>query len=80
RPSPQVRKKMLRPLLCKNSNSFTNERLDFLVKVSTNFSGAAVGALKSSIIVALDDVDEKSITDLALLELADNVAREFSCW
>ena len=81
RPSPQIRKKMLQPLLCKDSRVFTNKRMDFLVKVTTNFSGAAVGALKSSIIVAMDQHGEPSaLTDHTLLELADNAAREFSCW
>ena len=81
RPSPQIRKKMLQPLLCKDSRAFTGARMDFLVKITTNFSGAAVGALKSSIIVAMDQYREPgSLTDHKLLELADNVAREFSCW
>ncbi|CAF0926260.1 unnamed protein product [Rotaria sordida] len=80
RPSPQIRKKMLRPLLSKGSNLFTNKQLDFLVKVTTNFSGAAVAALRSSIIVALDGKNSSSLPDVVLLELADNVAREFSCW
>jgi SpoVK/Ycf46/Vps4 family AAA+-type ATPase len=80
RPSPKIRKKMLRPLLSKNSNLFTNERLDFLVKVTTNFSGAAISALRSSIIIAIDETDQTSLTNTTLLELADNAAREFSCW
>ncbi|CAF1563663.1 unnamed protein product, partial [Didymodactylos carnosus] len=81
RPSPQIRKKMLRPLLCKDSGVFTSKRIDFLVKITTNFSGAAVGALKSSIIVAMDQYQQPgTLTDHTLLELADNTAREFSCW
>ena len=81
RPSPQIRKKMLQPLLCKDSQAFTGTRMDFLVKITTNFSGAAVGALKSSIIVAMDQFREPgALTDHTLLELADNAAREFSCW
>ncbi|CAF4503885.1 unnamed protein product, partial [Rotaria magnacalcarata] len=81
RPSPHIRKKMLAPLLCKDLKVFTANRIDFLVKVTTNFSGAAVGALKSSIIVAMDQYREPdSLTDKVLLELADNAAREFSCW
>ena len=81
RPSPQIRKKMLQPLLCKDSRAFTGKRMDFLVKITTNFSGAAVGALKSSIIVAMDQYQEPgALTDHTLLELADNAAREFSCW
>ncbi|CAF1421238.1 unnamed protein product [Rotaria sp. Silwood1] len=80
RPSPQIRKKMLRPLLSKGSNLFTNKQLDFLVKVTTNFSGAAVAALRSSIIVALDGKNSDTLPDVVLLELADNVAREFNCW
>ena len=78
RPSPQMRKKMLRPLLVKDSRTFTSERIDYLAKITTNFSGAAVGALKSSIIVAMDN--QSNLTDDNLLELADNAAREFSCW
>ncbi|CAF0903995.1 unnamed protein product [Adineta steineri] len=78
RPSPEIRKKMLRPLLMKNSHTFTNQRLDHLVKITTNFSGAAVGALKSSLIVALDT--KSQLTDDQILTLADNAAREFSCW
>ncbi|CAF0965186.1 unnamed protein product [Rotaria sordida] len=81
RPSPQIRKKMLEPLLCKDLTTFTASRIDFLVKVTTNFSGAAVGALKSSIIVAMDQLkNSEALTDKTLLELADNAAREFSCW
>ncbi|CAF0828728.1 unnamed protein product [Didymodactylos carnosus] len=82
RPSPQIRKKMFRPLLCKNSHTFTNKRLDFLVNITTNFSGAAVGALMSSIIVAMDPNKNASgtLTDHTLLALADKAAREFSCW
>ncbi|CAF3909676.1 unnamed protein product [Rotaria magnacalcarata] len=78
RPSPQIRKKMLRPLLIKDSRTFNSQRIDFLVKVTTNFSGAAVGALKSSIIVAMDN--HPTLSDNELLELTDNAAREFSCW
>ncbi|CAF3476941.1 unnamed protein product, partial [Rotaria sp. Silwood2] len=40
--------------------------------------GAAVGALKSSIVVAMEN--QSYISDDQLLELADNSAREFSCW
>ncbi|UJR32532.1 hypothetical protein I4U23_019994 [Adineta vaga] len=80
RPSPQIRKKMSRPLLCKNSQVSTNERLDFLVKIGTNFNGAAVVALKSSILVMMDEGDQTVLTDHLLLELADNAVREFSCW
>ena len=81
RPSPHIRKKMLQPLLCKDSHAFTGKRMDFLVKITTNFSGAAVGALKSSIIVAMDQYHEPdALTDHTLLELADNAPRDFSCW
>ncbi|CAF1165644.1 unnamed protein product [Rotaria sp. Silwood1] len=81
RPSPQIRKKMLEPLLFKYLEAFTPDRINFLVKVTTNFSGAAVGALKSSIIVAMNQRRNSDIlTDKTLLELADNTAREFSCW
>jgi hypothetical protein len=79
RPSPQIRKKMLQPLLTKDLKDFTDERLDFLVKITTNFSGAAVGALKSSIIIFLAD-NPTTLSDHTLLSLADNTAREFSCW
>jgi hypothetical protein len=81
RPSPETRKTMLRSLLSKDSRIFTSERIDFLVKITTNFSGAAVVALRSSIIVAMDYYGESaSLTNHTLLELADNTAREFSCW
>jgi len=81
RPSPQIRKKMLQPLLFKDPQTFTSSRLDFLTKITTNFSGAALSALRSSIIVAMDRYRQPgTLTDHILLELADNAAREFSCW
>ncbi|CAF1331648.1 unnamed protein product [Didymodactylos carnosus] len=49
-----------------------------ILKITTNFSGAAVGALKSSIIVAMDN--DPNINDSTLLILADAVAREFNVW
>jgi hypothetical protein len=78
RPSPKMRQKMLQPLLVKDSRTFTSQRIDYLSKVTTNFSGAAVLALKSSIIVAMDY--QPNLSEITLLELADNAAREFSCW
>ncbi|CAF1015332.1 unnamed protein product [Adineta steineri] len=78
RPSPKIREKMLQPLVTKDSKIFTAKRMDFLVKITTNFSGAAVGALKSSIIVAMED--DSNITDSTLLVLADVAAREFNVW
>lgn len=45
RPSPAVRSNMLTPLVCKNSRVFTSKRLEDLVKITTNFSGAAISAL-----------------------------------
>jgi hypothetical protein len=81
RPSPQIRKKMLKPLLSDYSETFTSDYIDFLVKITTNFSGAAIGALMSSIIVAMDKNHQPSIfLKKILLELADKVAREFNCW
>jgi hypothetical protein len=81
RPSPKIRKKMLQSLLSKDSHIFTSKRIDFLVKLTTNFSGAAVVALRSSIIVAMDHYREPgSLTDHILLELVDKAAREFNCW
>ncbi|CAF4556236.1 unnamed protein product [Rotaria sp. Silwood2] len=80
RPSPQIRKKMLEPLICMDANIFTSQCMDFLVKITTNFSGAAVGALKSSIIVAMDTYQETGLNENIFLDLADNAAREFSCW
>ncbi|CAF2862951.1 unnamed protein product [Rotaria sp. Silwood2] len=80
RPSPQIRKKMLEPLLSVDANIFTSKCMDFLVKITTNFSGAAVGALKSSIIVAMDTYQASGLTEKIFLDLADNAAREFSCW
>ncbi|CAF4078881.1 unnamed protein product, partial [Adineta steineri] len=81
RPSPNIRKKILEPLLCKDPQMFNVRCIDFLVKITTNFSGAAVGALKSSIIVAMDQNRQSTtLSDRVLLDLADAVAREFSCW
>ena len=77
RPSPATRKHMLNPLIYK-SQFFTSERIDALVKITTNFSGAAVGALRSNIVVEMDR--NPQINDRRLLELADTVAREFNVW
>ncbi|CAF1505896.1 unnamed protein product, partial [Adineta steineri] len=79
RPSPEIRKQMLKPLLTKDLKDFTDERLNFLVKITTNFSGAAIGALKSSIVSFLAD-NPASLSNHTLLSLANNTAREFSCW
>ncbi|CAF1495219.1 unnamed protein product, partial [Didymodactylos carnosus] len=78
RPSPKIREKMLQPLVTKDSKAFTAKCIEFLVKITTNFSGAAVGALKSSIIVAMDS--DPNISDSTLLILADVAAREFNIW
>lgn len=78
RPSPAVRNNMLTPLVCKDSHVFTPKRLDALVKITTNFSGAAISALRSNLIVEMDG--NPKITDHRLLELADGVAREFNVW
>ncbi|CAF4918759.1 unnamed protein product, partial [Rotaria sp. Silwood1] len=78
RPSPKIREKMLQPLITKDSKVFTAKRIEFLVKITTNFSGAAVGALKSSIIVEMDN--DPDIKDSTLLILADVAAREFNIW
>ncbi|CAF0853024.1 unnamed protein product [Adineta steineri] len=78
RPSPAIRKNMFIPLFCKDSNVFTTERIDSLVKITTNFSGAAIGALKSNLIIEMDR--NPNITDHRLLELANSVAREFNIW
>ncbi|CAF3213420.1 unnamed protein product [Rotaria socialis] len=80
RPSPQIRRKMLEPLLYLDANMFNEKCMDFLVKITTNFSGAAVGALKSSIVVAMDSYKSTNLTNKVFLDLADNTAREFSCW
>ena len=77
RPSPATRKHMLNPLIYK-SHFFTSERINALVKITTNFSGAAVGALRSNIVVEMDR--NPQINDRRLLELADTVAREFNVW
>ena len=77
RPSPTSRKHMLNPLIYK-SIVFTSKRIDALVKITTNFSGAAVGALRSNIVVEMDRNPE--INNRRLLELADAVAREFNVW
>ncbi|CAF4658666.1 unnamed protein product [Rotaria sp. Silwood1] len=78
RPSPAIRSNMLLPLVCKDSSVFTPKRIDSLVKITTNFSGAAIGALKSNLIIEMDR--NPKITDHRLLELADSVAREFNIW
>lgn len=78
RPSPAVRNNMLTPLVCKDSRVFTPKRLDALVKITTNFSGAAISALRSNLIVEMEG--NPKITDHRLLELADSVAREFNVW
>jgi SpoVK/Ycf46/Vps4 family AAA+-type ATPase len=78
RPSPAIRTNMLTPLVCKDSSVFTPKRLESLVKITTNFSGAAIGALKSNLIIEMDR--NPNITDHRLLELADSVAREFNVW
>lgn len=81
RPSPKIRAKMLQPLFVKDTSIFTKQRVDFLVRITTNFSGAAVGALKSSLIVAYEQRREtQMITDHTFLSLADAAAREFNCW
>ena len=77
RPSPATRKKLLDPLIYK-SKSFTSKRIDTLVKMTTNFSGAAVVALRSNIVVEMERNPE--INDKRLLELADIVARESNVW
>ncbi|CAM4934856.1 unnamed protein product [Rotaria socialis] len=77
RPSPAIRSNMLLPLVCKNSQVFTPTRIQSLVKITTNFSGAAIGALKSSLII---EFERGRITEHRLLELADGVAREFNVW
>ncbi|CAF1559030.1 unnamed protein product [Didymodactylos carnosus] len=69
---------MLRPLVMKDKRTFTNDRLDFLAIITTNFSSAAVVALKSSLIVVLDSTLQ--LTDDQILRLADSAAREFNCW
>ncbi|UJR07134.1 hypothetical protein I4U23_011422 [Adineta vaga] len=79
RPSPEIRKQMLKPLLTKDLKDFNNDRLNFLVKITTNFSGAAIGGLKSSIVSFLAD-NPTSLSNHTLLSLANNTAREFSCW
>ncbi|CAM4861665.1 unnamed protein product [Rotaria socialis] len=78
RPSPAVRANMLTPLVCKDSRVFTPKLLESLVKITTNFSGAAIGALKSNLIIEMDR--NPKITEHRLLELADGVAREFNVW
>ena len=78
RPSPKIREKMLQPLLTKYSEIFPIRRIEFLVKITTNFSGAAVGALRSSIVVEMEN--GPNISDATLLILADIAAREFNIW
>ncbi|CAF1321194.1 unnamed protein product [Didymodactylos carnosus] len=78
RPSPAIRNNMLTPLVCKDSRLFTPKHLDSLVKITTNFSGAAISALRSNLIIEMDG--NPHITDHRLLELADSVSREFNVW
>ena len=81
RPSPGVRNKMLLPLIY-TSMFFTPERIDALVKITTNLSGAAVTALRSKIVVELKRnpaLDDHRLLNLSG-ELTDTVAREFHVW
>ncbi|CAF0843802.1 unnamed protein product [Didymodactylos carnosus] len=78
RPSPAIRKKMLSPLIVKNSKLFTSKRLDSLVKITTNFSGAGISALKSSVIAEMER--NPLINDHRLLELADSTASDLNVW
>ncbi|CAF3859384.1 unnamed protein product, partial [Rotaria sp. Silwood1] len=78
RPSPGSREKMLNPLISKDSKIFHSKRIESLKRITTNFSGAAVSALKSAIIVEMDR--NSTIDDRRLLELAAIVAREFNVW
>ncbi|CAF3546734.1 unnamed protein product [Rotaria socialis] len=81
RPSPKTREKMLQPLLLKDLRKCTSRHIDFLVRITTNFSGAAIHALRSSIVITLDQCQSlEAFTNHTLLTLADAVAREFSCW
>ncbi|CAF4461961.1 unnamed protein product [Didymodactylos carnosus] len=76
RPSSAIRNNMLTPLVCKDSRVFTPKRLESLVKITTNLSGTAISAFRSNIIIEMDG--NPNIKDHRLLELADNVAREFN--
>ncbi|UJR08366.1 hypothetical protein I4U23_012637 [Adineta vaga] len=81
RPSPKIRENMLRPLLVKDGPKLDSRHIDFLVRITTNFSGAAIGSLRSNIVATLDQAKgSEPMTEHALLTLADGVAREFSCW
>ncbi|CAF0774751.1 unnamed protein product [Adineta steineri] len=81
RPSPKIRETMLQPLLLKSSRALTSQHIDFLVKITTNFSGAAIEALKGNIVSAIDQCQPgETLTDHAFLTLADCIAREYSCW
>lgn len=81
RPSPRIREKMLQSLLFEGPQRITSRHIDFLVRITANFSGAALVALRSTIIVALKQCpSSETITFHTLLTLADMAAREFSCW
>ena len=78
RPSSQARIKILAQI---PKFALEPNIIDLLAIATTNFSGAAVGALKSNIIVAMDQhQNSEMLTNRALLELADKTAKEFGCW
>ncbi|CAF1261311.1 unnamed protein product [Adineta ricciae] len=65
RPSPKIREKMLLPLLLQDSRVFSSQHIDFLVRGTTNFSGAAVASLRSDTVVTTKQTG--------------GIAREYSC-
>ncbi|CAF0967762.1 unnamed protein product, partial [Didymodactylos carnosus] len=78
RASPEVRKKLLSPLFCKDPDVFNRRRIDFLSKITTNFSGVAITSLITSIVSICERGE--TITDHLLSKLADGIAREYNVW
>ncbi|CAF1392927.1 unnamed protein product [Adineta ricciae] len=57
---------MLLPLLLQDSRVFTSQYINLLVRVTTNFSGAAVASLRSYTVVTTKQTG--------------GIAHEYSCW
>ncbi|CAF1435268.1 unnamed protein product [Adineta ricciae] len=76
RPSPRIREKMFEPLVYKDPKIFNKKCMEFLVRISTNFSGAALVALKSAILVSIDR--RLTIDEDTLSHIAERVALEYN--
>ncbi|CAF1436316.1 unnamed protein product, partial [Didymodactylos carnosus] len=88
RPSPKTRKKLLIPLMVKNPEIFSTEQLDFLIKITTNFSGAALSLFKGEILSVMNSNMNASIRNDVqidinqqyLLKVIDRIARDNNIW